>query len=310
MQQPNTSIKTLLALSLIAGVTLATSLFQPMTSGLMQGAYIYQTRNPNETWGDFYLTIGAQLAARGQMLVSEDLLEKAARLKPNDFQAQLTYGIVLESLDKLNEAVEAYQRAINADHTNVNGYYRLGMLYDRKGQINEGLSFLEQALTIEPGNALLNYDVGVLYSKLQRFDQSAKYSKIALELEPEFAEAYNNYAYALSNLGDFKQSLEFANKSLELKTDSAATLDTRGFAYFGLKEYAKALDDYNTAIQLDPAIGEIYLHKAQVLEIMGQTAEAVENYKKYLTLTPEAPDKKQVQQVISSLQARANVPSI
>ena len=267
----------------------------------LQAAFVYQNRTPDEVWGDFNYLMGSQLASRGQLLAAEKFLAKACEMKPNDDMAFLTYGSVLEALDKLDEARGLYEKTVDIAPDNIDGLYRLGMLQDRQGETPLGIETLQKALAIEPENAYLNYDIGVLYSKNEQYDQAAKSSKRAWEADEKFAEALNNYAYALANMGKFAESLEAVERSLELKPESAASIDTKGYALQGLSRYKEALVEYDRALDINPGIGELYLHKAQTLQKLNRPEEALFNYVKYLDMMPEAPDRNDVEKVIAEL---------
>lgn len=268
---------------------------------LMQVAYVQPERSPKEVFGNFYLLLGTQLAARGQILTAEKLLGDTVQWMPDNAIAHLNYGIVLESLDKFEPAAHEYERAVELKPGMSQAYYNLGLLYDRMGDTQKGLIPLHEALRWDPNNAYIHYDLGVLYAKINDFPNSAKHSELAALGEKNFAEAYNNYGYALAHLGQYTKALEVINKSLQLKPDSAATLDSKGFVYFGMGKYAEALEEYKKAIAIDATIGEICLHQAQALEKLKRIPESIEAYENYIKLMPKAPDKLSVESKIDEL---------
>jgi tetratricopeptide (TPR) repeat protein len=261
-----------------------------------QSLYIYNTRDTNRLFGNFYYTLGTQLAARGQITSAEGMLSKAAKLMPDNPYVHMNYGIVLEALQKSNEALAQYQEALKLDPKMGQALYSMGLLQDKMGRIDEGIISLKKALALEPENGFINYDLGVLYAKKGDYPNSALYSKKALEgTGSDFAEAYNNYGYALAQMGQYTEALVAVDESLKIKPDSAATLDSKGFALYGLARYEEALAAYNEALKLDPTIGEVYLHLGQTQEKLKNYEQAVKAYETYLQLSPEALDKAQVQ---------------
>jgi tetratricopeptide (TPR) repeat protein len=270
-------------------------------SPLMQVAYVQPNRSPKEVFGNFYLLLGTQLAARGQILTAEKLLNETVQWMPDNPVAHLNYGIVLESLDKFEPAIHEYERAIELKPSLSQAHYNLGLLYDRMGEPLKGVSPLHEALRWDPNNPYIHYDLGVLYAKLNDFTNSAKHSQLAVQGEQGFAEAYNNYGYALAHLGEYDKALAAINQSLKLKPDSAATLDSKGFVYFGMGKYEEALAEYNKALAIDATIAEIHLHKAQSLEKLKRYADSIEAYQQYIKLMPKAPDKLSIESKIDEL---------
>lgn len=273
-------------------------------NNLTQSAYIYYNRDPNRLFGNFYYTLGIQLAARGQIASAETLLGKAVHLLPDDAGAHMNYGVVLEALQKNNEALNQYEQAIQQDSNLPQAYYSLGLLQDKMGKTDLAVKALQKAIALSPQNNFIHYDLGVLYAKQGNFEQSAFYSKKALEKGSEFAEAYNNYGYALAQMGQYQNSLEAIEKSLSLKPDSAATLDSKGYALYGLGRYEEALKAYTAAVKIDPTIGEIYLHLGQTYEKLQNTDKASKSYETYLQLTPEASDRIQILDKIKHMKPR------
>lgn len=270
-------------------------------NNLLQTVYVYNTRNPDQLFGNFYYTLGTQLASRGQLIPAEATLSKAVHLLPNDAFGHMNYGIVLEALQKYPEALAQYQEATRLDPQLVQAFYSLGLLQDKMGATDAGIQTLQHAIGLAPNNGFINYDLGVLYAKKNDYKNSAYYSKKAVENGGDFAEAYNNYGYALAQLGQYEEAVKMVDKSLALKPDSAAALDSKGFALYGMGRYQQALDAYQEALRQDPTIGEIYLHIGQTYDKLQNQDKALKSYQTYLQMTPDAADKVQIEARIKQL---------
>jgi tetratricopeptide (TPR) repeat protein len=271
-------------------------------ANLFQSAFVYNSRNPNKLFGNFYYTLGTQLAAQGQLIPAETLLAKAIKLLPENPYPHLNYGIVLEALQRNEEAIAQYQEVIKLDPKSVQAYYNLGLLYDRKGDTALGTQALLKAAQLAPENPLVNYDLGVLYAKQDNYAQSAIYSQRATEgAGKNFAEAFNNYGYALAQLGRYEESLKAIDHSLALKPDSAPALDSKGFALHGMGRYEEAIQVYQQALKQDPTIGEIYEHLGQTYEKLQTYDKAIKAFETYLQLSPDATDRAQVEEKVKQL---------
>ncbi len=278
-------------------------------NNLIQSAYVYDSRDPNKLFGNFYYTLGTQLAAQGQVMAADPLLSKATHLLPQNAYVHLNYGIVLEAQMKNPLAMAQYEEAIRLLPTMPQAYYSLGLLQDKLGQLDSGIVNLQKATGLAPQDPYINYDLGVLYAKKNNYDRSAFYSQRAVQSGIEFAEAYNNYGYALAQLGKYDDALKAIDQSLALKPDSAAAMDSKGFALFGMGKYSDALTVYTDALNLDPTIGEIYLHLGQTYDKLDQSINSCKAYETYLQLTPDAPNKTQVETRIHQLKLSSSSTS-
>jgi tetratricopeptide (TPR) repeat protein len=79
----------------------------------------------------------------------------------------------------------------------------------------------------------------------------------------------------------------------------AAGLVKKGNQLFMQQQYEEAARAYLEAIQRNPRLPMAYRGLGSAMAASGRTAEAVAYYKKYLALSPSAPDAPQVQKIIS-----------
>jgi tetratricopeptide (TPR) repeat protein len=71
---------------------------------------------------------------------------EAAQLDPSNPDVFLRQGVALEKLDRLDEAIAAYDQAIAADRTQTMAYLRKGGVFNRLERHPEALACYEQAL--------------------------------------------------------------------------------------------------------------------------------------------------------------------
>ena len=88
----------------------------------------------------------------------------------------------------------------------------------------------------------------------KKFAKAEKQFRKALARNARFAEANNNLAYSLRKQGP--------------------------------DHYAEALKHYNRAIELKPALAEAYMYRGVLHTQMGNTAMALEDHQKLLSMNP------------------------
>jgi tetratricopeptide (TPR) repeat protein len=73
-------------------------------------------------------------------------LDEALVIDPDNADACIKKGTVLENLDRLDEAIRCYDKAIALDRSTTMAYLYKGALYNRMQRYNESLACYEQAL--------------------------------------------------------------------------------------------------------------------------------------------------------------------
>jgi len=97
-------------------------------------------------------------------------------------------GIVLQEQGKLEEAIEAYNKALAINPNYANAYNNMGAILQDQGKLEEAIEAYNKALAIKP----------------------------------DYAEAYNNMGNALKEQGKLEEAIEAYNRALSIKPDYEA----------------------------------------------------------------------------------------
>lgn len=195
--------------------------------------------NPNsaEAWGskgyifsNMFQSENATLAYEKALHLYEDRLKR----DPRDFSAwigkgdSLGYmGLVannLSSLSRLNEAVVAFDKAIEINPENAKGWFRKG-----------------EALSL----------IALFENESDTYNKSRQALDTALEINPEYAEAWKIKGTTLMDMGRYNESAAAFEKALEIAPGLPGALEGRAIA---LKELEKMSESPSTARAFDEAI--------------------------------------------------------
>lgn len=269
--------------------------------------------NPNsaEAWGskgyifsNMFQSENATLAYEKALHLYEDRLEQ----NPRDFSAWIGkgdsigyMGLVtnnLSSLSKLNEAVEAFDRAIEINPGNAKGWFRKGevlslvaLFGNESDTYNQSLQALDTALDINPEYAEAWKIKGTTLMDLKRYDESAEAFEKAMEIAPGLPGALEGRAMALKELGKtdesvptaqafedaieaYDQTIKAANSSQEL---SYAWI-SKGIALYELGRYEEAFSALDNATKADPKNLMAWMTKADALASQRRFNESLEAY--------------------------------
>jgi DNA-directed RNA polymerase subunit alpha len=126
---------------------------------------------------------------QGQSDEAEKLLKQVPndRIETADYQYRL--GYVRETQGRYEEAIEAYERALQLDATHRPTLFRLAYLYDLRGEESLAVDYYKQCVQNPPihEGALLN--LGVLYEDMGRYDEAVACFERILQVNPNHARA-------------------------------------------------------------------------------------------------------------------------
>jgi|GEM_PF-2241342 len=145
-------------------------------------------------------------------------------------------------------AADAFAQAVTLDPGSVDAWANLADARRRVGEPAEALAAYLAALRLAPSDPELRTGAGAVLHELDRDGDAAAQLLEAARLAPR----------------------------------DAAPLVAAGDALAGDEQHAAALEVWGRALDRDPAAIEVYVRRGAVLETMGRTAEAREEYAAYL----------------------------
>ena len=212
---------------------------------------------------------------------------------------------VLKKLNRLEPAVEAYQKLAALQPKNARVLNELGVVLTKLERWDEAIAVLNraqdlynanpsifgaEALSINLGGALAGS--GQVEEALKVFRQSAQDSTDS----PFKVIALSKVLLQTGQKQEARQTLQTALKQdsfplalIGINTTSEAKLESLlGQLYFDLKQYDMALKHYQQAVQLDPEFSVGYFALGNILRRQGKPDQAIPAYEKALKLQPRS----------------------
>lgn len=201
----------------------------------------------------------AEATARRALERAQSAVENAAARAPDLPEVALYRGLVRSLESELlttasaraaaqRAAADAFARAVTLDPSSVDGWANLADARRRVGEPAEALAAYLAALRLAPSDAELRSGAGAVLHELERDGDAAAQFLEAARLAPR----------------------------------DAAPLIAAGDALAADGKAEAALDAWGRALDRDPKALEVYPRRGAVLETLGRTAEAREEYAAYL----------------------------
>ncbi|MCZ7574997.1 MAG: tetratricopeptide repeat protein [Ardenticatenaceae bacterium] len=172
--------------------------------------------------------------------------ERVTQEVPSDPTAYISLADAYEKLERLDEAIAAYQKAL-ALQNDADTHVYLALIYHRQGRLEQAIAEYQQALVLDPRSVLAASGLAEVYAREGKLDEAA---------------------------AAYRQALA-ANESAALHAQLAAVYARQG-------ELSAAADEYRKGVSLDPQAVAIRLPLARLFSQMGRLDEAEAQYRAVL----------------------------
>jgi tetratricopeptide (TPR) repeat protein len=176
-------------------------------------------------------------------------------------------GDALERVGQLPEAMEAYRAAIRVAPRAPEAYEHLARLYASRGDCKQAVPQFQKALEVAPKREGARIELASCQVRLGRATEAVALYQQALKGDPTHVEVYYLIARAVSDSQGLKAAVPWYEKAVAKEPSNPMP-----HLYLG------------------------YWHKER-----GQKSAAVQEFRKYLSMRPDADDKKDVEQEIEDL---------
>ncbi|MDC3205668.1 tetratricopeptide repeat protein, partial [Paracoccaceae bacterium] len=164
-----------------------------------------------------YNIIGAANKGLGKLEEAIEAYNKAISLKPDYAEAYNNMGVALKAQSKLEEAIEAYKKALSIKPDFAAAYNNMGNAFKEQGKLDEAIEAHSKALTIKPDFAAAYSDMGVALKAQSKLGEAIKAYNKALSIKPDYAEAYFNMGNTLKQQGKLEGAIDAYTKALSIK---------------------------------------------------------------------------------------------
>lgn len=147
----------------------------------------------------------------------------------------------------------------------------------------------------------LYYARGQAYERTGRWPEAEADLSQALKLRPDEAELLNYLGYAWIDRGErLTEAMAMVERAVAANPRSGAIVDSLGWAHYRLGDYKKAVEVLEQAVELEAGDPEINNHLGDAYWMVGRKDEAVFQWRRVLTLTPDDKIKADAEKKLAS----------
>ncbi len=234
----------------------------------------------------------AGLVLLGAKMAADALVwfERARLLRPNYWQASAHAGAALLALGRLEEALTAFDAAVEQGFVDAATYYNRGIVLRGLGRRDAAIASLDRALRIKPDYPEALRVGGLILSEAGRHEQALAFFDAALRSRPDFFEALLDRANLLRRLERFEEALQAFSHGLSLFPGHAELFNNRGVVFIDTGDFDAALADFDAALAARPDLPEALFNRGTVLLRAADPLAALADFDQAIALRPIYPD--------------------
>ena len=161
---------------------------------------------------------------------------------------------------------------------------------------DEALKAYERAIELDPAEPVYRYNYGECFRDTDKFESALAQFEMAMQLDADDPDYPRKCAECYKGMKDYDNAKEYFLKSIELEIDDVSKSRAyASFAYFFVYVECKDVDSarsyFEKAIELDPKNGDAYFQCARMLRSNG--AEFWKESEKYYMKAMEIIDVKE-----------------
>ena len=193
---------------------------------------------------------------------------------------------------------QTYRQILEAEPTNIEGHFRLGVLLQKQGRRKQAEACFRQVLTLDPDHVAACIELTYLLLQGDKSTEAEACCRHAIVAAPDRVDAHYNLGVALQQQGRLEEAVECYYHAIVLSPDSAGAGSTSdrqlvaqsynnlGIALKTLGHLAAAIDCFNRGLALSPDFPQLHFNLGNALTDRGRLEEAVASYQRAVELNP------------------------
>lgn len=245
-----------------------------------------------ELWIEYDRLSSAEVAAK-----------QAVSIDPNNKEALVTMGRVLQAEMKYNDALESFLKAAVLDPSDADPLYYAGQVYIEVGRVFEAINMLNRVIRVNPRYPRAHVALGQAQLKQGNIDEAIREAQLEKEINPNLSDAYLLQAEAHFANKQYSDCASEYQKAAAKRPQPPAVLVrmARCYRMSGALDSAQSL--LRRAQSIESGNPDVYKEQGAVFQMKGLADEAVASYDMYVRLAPNASDRAEVEARILRIQS-------
>jgi tetratricopeptide (TPR) repeat protein len=178
------------------------------------------------------------------------------------------------------------------------GWYYMGAALNNLGRSNEAVDAFEHALEIDSNFEMALRNEATAYMQLGRFNESESNLKKAVEIDMRDGLAWNLLALCQDKMQDYDSAIGSATMAVTIQPTNSRYLATLGTAYYQAQDFVNAATNLKAALSLNPmdhyswtflALTDSSLGRQEEMHLAFENAKRIKRGESPLPLASDGP---------------------
>jgi tetratricopeptide (TPR) repeat protein len=180
-------------------------------------------------------------------------------------------GTVLKARGDTDGALAAFERASAVDTTFIAAFLDAGALCADRGDLSRALELFDRAKTARPYDPRPWIAIGGVHERRREYEEARAAYQEATRIDPEDARTWNSLGNSLSNLNQMEAALQSYQRGTEVGQEYGWPHSNLAQALLKLSRYEEAIHSIDRAIEIDPRNAVFWNIRLWILSIAGRT---------------------------------------
>lgn len=175
----------------------------------------------NQDNAQFHYGISCLLAQQNRLSEAIESAQRAIERQPEQVNWYQHLGDLLTKQGQWSEAEKVYRKGIKLTPTAANLYHALSDVLDRQGHIEEAIASARQAVELKPKQASLYKHLGDLLAKSDQLPEAEKAYREAVELSPTDPNLHHILSGIFNRQGRIEEAIASAKRALHFQPNES-----------------------------------------------------------------------------------------
>lgn len=273
--------------------------------GALEHVLLALQLNPNYIFGR--LNAALYLTDKGEYAAAIPHLMEAIRLYPDNLTPVINLAKVYTLQNEWQSAADVYRHAATLDSGQSTYFNQLAALAEANGRAQSAFASAQSPADANPHDFATWVQLGDAASKASQWPRAAQAYEHAAALQPSNATVLDKWGVALLQAGDAPRAVEILHRAVQAQPDSLFIRQALASALASSNHLADSSDELRKILQMNPTwehADQVHLALAVNSEKSRDSATAIEEYQRALSLNPSLDFARQRLTVLSAPRSR------